>query len=101
MQYHPKKFFSKIHTPTKDLVLDTNLKICCKSQKFDTATQPQVHDFGIDPPPPPPTPSTATLTPNTCLFVHIIFAPLPSKYFPMQAITLTMWKDLRHKVIFL
>ena len=33
-----KKFFSKIQTPTQDVVPDTNLKICYKFEKFDTTT---------------------------------------------------------------
>ena len=39
--------FSKIQTPTQDLVPETNLKICYKFEIFDTTTQ-NVHDFGID-----------------------------------------------------
>ena len=39
MQY--QLVFSKIQTPTQDLVPDTNLKICCKFGKFDTITLPR------------------------------------------------------------
>ena len=43
-----KNCFSKIQTPTQDLVPDTNLKICNKFETVDTTTRPRIHNFGID-----------------------------------------------------